>query len=135
MTDAHDRRTLEERLQWIADWSEPGIDLADAGTAREALDRIKAQDAEIERLKRRADFVAAVAYDCGHSSGVALAERMAETFPIGTPVRKVSGPQWQGVVVGYYSSSFTPEGLVIECTAEGARGQVHVEPAKRMERL
>ena len=56
-------------------------------------------------------------------------------FPLGTPVRKVSGPQWHGVVVGYYSSSYTPEGLVIECTAEGARGQVHVEPAKRMERL
>lgn len=53
-------------------------------------------------------------------------------FPIGTPVRKVSGPQWQGVVVGYYASSFTPEGLVIECTVEGALGQVHVEPAKRM---
>lgn len=55
-------------------------------------------------------------------------------FPFGVPVRKVSGPEWQGVVVGYYSSSFTPEGLVIECTAPGARGQVHVEPAKRVER-
>lgn len=55
-------------------------------------------------------------------------------FPLGSAVRKVSGPEWQGVVVGYYSSSFTPEGLVIECTAPGARGQVHVEPAKRMER-
>lgn len=48
---AHDKRTLEERLQWIADWSEPDIDLADAGTAREALDRIKAQAAEIERMR------------------------------------------------------------------------------------
>ena len=38
---AHDKRTLIERLKWIADWSEPGIDLADAGTAREALDRIE----------------------------------------------------------------------------------------------
>lgn len=54
-------------------------------------------------------------------------------FPLGTPVRKISGPQWHGKVVGYYSSSFTAEGLVIECTAEGALGQVHVEPAKRME--
>ena len=56
-------------------------------------------------------------------------------FPLGAPVRKASGPEWLGVVVGYYSSTFTPEGIVIECTAEGARGQVHVEPAKRMERL
>ena len=56
-----------------------------------------------------------------------------DKFPLGTPVRKISGPEWRGVVVGYYSSSFTPYGLVIECTVPGARGQVHVEPAKRME--
>lgn len=37
-------------------------------------------------------------------------------------------------VVGHYSSTYTPDGLVIECTAPGARGQVHVEPAKRVER-
>lgn len=55
MTNAHDRRTLEERLQWIADWSEPGIDLADAGTAVEALDKLRAQAAEIERLRQRID--------------------------------------------------------------------------------
>ena len=56
-----------------------------------------------------------------------------DLFPLGCLVRKISGPEWLGKVVGYYSSSFTPEGLVIECTAEG--GQVHVEPAKRMERV
>lgn len=55
-------------------------------------------------------------------------------YPIGTRVRKVSGPEWDGVVVGYYSSTFTPDGLVIECTAPGAKGQVHVEPAKRIKR-
>lgn len=51
MTNAHDPRTLEERLQWIADWSEPGIDLADAGTAREALERIRAQAIRIRQLE------------------------------------------------------------------------------------
>lgn len=55
-------------------------------------------------------------------------------FPLGTKVRKVSGPEWNGHVVGYYSSTLTPEGLVIECDVPGARHQVHVEPAKRMER-
>lgn len=50
-TSAHDTRTLEERLQWVADWSEPGTDLADAGLIREALDRIRQQDAEIARIK------------------------------------------------------------------------------------
>ena len=48
---AHDTRTLEERLRWIADWSEPDIDLADAGTAREALERIEQLTAENERLR------------------------------------------------------------------------------------
>lgn len=53
-------------------------------------------------------------------------------FEIGCAVIKASGPQWDGKVVGYYSSSFTDHGLVIECTAPGAIGQVHVEPSKRM---
>ena len=56
-----------------------------------------------------------------------------DDFPLGVRVRKISGPQWESVVVGYYSSTFTPEGLVLENVSEGARGQVHVEPAKRME--
>lgn len=55
-------------------------------------------------------------------------------FPLGCLVDKISGPEWLGTVVGYYSSSFTPQGLVIECHAIGAKGQVHVEPAKRMVR-
>ena len=55
-------------------------------------------------------------------------------FPFGCRVDKKSGPQWTGIVVGYYSSTFTPEGLVIECTVPGAGGQVHLETAKRMYR-
>jgi hypothetical protein len=61
--------------------------------------------------------------------------RYHSDFPFGARVRKKSGPEWLGKVCGYYSSTFTPEGLVIECTADGARGQVHVEPAKRMEKI
>lgn len=53
-------------------------------------------------------------------------------FPIGALVEKISGPEWRGKVVGHYSSTFTPNGIVIECIADGAKGQVHVEPAKRM---
>jgi len=58
-----------------------------------------------------------------------------DAFPLGCRVMKPTGPEWVGRVVGYYSSSFTPEGLVIECAAPGALGQVHVEPAKRVERM
>ena len=53
-------------------------------------------------------------------------------WPLGTACEKASGPQWRSVVIGYYSSTFTPQGLVLECQAVGALGQVHVEPAKRM---
>jgi hypothetical protein len=62
-----------------------------------------------------------------------MAETLQERFPLGAIVNKISGPQWESKVVGYYSSTFTPEGLVLECMAEGALGQVHVEPAKRVE--
>ncbi len=64
-----------------------------------------------------------------------MTDNIQTRFPLGCAVRKVSGPQWNGKVVGYYSSTFTQEGLVIECTVEGALGQVHVEPSKRMERV
>lgn len=57
-------------------------------------------------------------------------------WPIGTRVRRKSGgPEWESVVCGHYSSFFTPEGLVLECVADGARGAVHVESAKKMERV
>ena len=61
---------------------------------------------------------------------------IADEWPLGTRVRKANpdAPEWEGVVCGYYSSTKTPVGLVLECTATGARWQVHVEPAKRMER-
>jgi len=57
-----------------------------------------------------------------------------ELWPVGTLVKRPTGPEWLSKVVGYYSASFTPEGLVLECVADGAKGQVHVEPAKRIER-
>ena len=79
----------------------------------EAREAVAERDARIAELEAKLAFVTA--------------------YPLGTHVRKISGPEWRGIVVGHYSSTFTPEGLVIECTADGARGQVHVEPAKRME--
>ena len=57
-----------------------------------------------------------------------------ENYPLGRQVRKASGSEWDSIVIGYYSSSLTPEGLVLECIAPGARGTVHVEPARRMEK-
>lgn len=62
-------------------------------------------------------------------------EEFRYVYPRGTRVEKISGPEWNGIVVGHYSSSFTPDGVVIECLAPGAKGQVHVEPAKRVRKI
>lgn len=53
-------------------------------------------------------------------------------YPLGTRLAKATGPHWRSKVVGYYSSRFTPQGLVLECISDGALGQVRIEPAKRM---
>lgn len=62
-------------------------------------------------------------------------EHFQIAYPRGTRVEKISGPEWDGVIVGHYSSSFTPDGVVIECVSPGAKGQVHVEPAKRVRKI
>lgn len=75
----------------------------------------------------------------------ALATRIAanvgyvlEPAPTGQPkflrgdrVRKISGSSWQGVVVGDYSSSLTPEGYDVE--SEREPGSVQLYPAAALE--
>jgi hypothetical protein len=36
------------------------------------------------------------------------------TFKLGDIVKKVSGSQWHGTVVGTYSTKLTPEGYAVE---------------------
>ena len=52
-------------------------------------------------------------------------------FPLGARVRKKSGSSWHGRVVGYYSTSFTPEGVCVESERES--GSVQIYPAKALE--
>lgn len=52
-------------------------------------------------------------------------------FKRGDHVRKVSGSQWTGVVVGEYSTELTPEGYAVESSTE--RGSVQIYPAKALE--
>ncbi len=49
-------------------------------------------------------------------------------FKRGDRVRKVSGASWQGIVVGEYSTSLTPEGYAVE--SENEAGSVQIYPAK-----
>lgn len=52
-------------------------------------------------------------------------------FPLGARVRKKSGSQWQGRVVGYYSASRTQNGIAVE--SEREIGNVQVYPAEAFE--
>lgn len=52
-------------------------------------------------------------------------------FKLGDTVKKVSGSQWHGTVVGTYSTELTPEGYAVESSTE--RGSVQIYPAKALE--
>lgn len=53
------------------------------------------------------------------------------TYQYGDIVKKKSGAQWTGVVVGWYCSSLTGEGYAIESVHE--RGSVQIYPVKALE--
>ena len=46
-------------------------------------------------------------------------------------VKKVSGSQWHGKIVGTYSTELTPEGYAVESHTE--KGSVQIYPAKALE--
>lgn len=52
-------------------------------------------------------------------------------FRIGDRVRKTKGSRWQGVVVGTYSTSLTPEGYAVESETE--HGSVQIYPVSALE--
>lgn len=52
-------------------------------------------------------------------------------FQRGDLVRKRSGSQWQGRVVGEYSTTLTPEGYAVESDAHA--GSVQIYPAAALE--
>ena len=53
------------------------------------------------------------------------------TFERGDLVRKRSGSQWQGRVVGEYSTALTPEGYAVESDTHA--GSVQIYPAAALE--
>jgi hypothetical protein len=53
------------------------------------------------------------------------------SFKLGDPVRKKSGAQWAGRVVGSYSTELTPEGYCVE--SKDHSGSVQIYPAKALE--
>lgn len=57
--------------------------------------------------------------------------KIHDTFAMGDMVRKKSGSQWEGVIVGFYSTSLTPEGYAVESSSHA--GSVQIYPAKALE--
>lgn len=55
------------------------------------------------------------------------------TFHLGDRVRKKSGAAWQGRVVGWYSTTLTPEGYAVE--SEFHPGSVQIYPVSALERV
>lgn len=52
-------------------------------------------------------------------------------FELGDTVRKIKGSQWNGKIVGFYSTELTPEGYAVESSTE--RGSVQIYPAAALE--
>ena len=46
-------------------------------------------------------------------------------------VRKISGSEWSGKIVGWYSTELTPEGYAVE--SEHHAGSVQIYPASALE--
>jgi hypothetical protein len=76
---------------------------------------------------------------CNLPIGMALyAAHIAQTatqgkFRMGDLVKKSSGSEWEGRVVGWYSTEQTPEGYAVESGAH--RNSVQIYPAKALELL
>ena len=52
-------------------------------------------------------------------------------FKRGDRVRKISGSEWKGRIVGEYSTTLTPEGYAVE--SEAHAGSVQIYPAGALE--
>lgn len=59
------------------------------------------------------------------------AKRTPKKFKLGDRVRKIKGSEWQGVVVGEYSTSLNPEGYCVE--SEDHAGSVQLYPSRALE--
>lgn len=53
------------------------------------------------------------------------------TFRLGDRVTKTKGSSWTGLVVGFYSTTLTPEGYAVESENERGSVQIYPRPALR----
>jgi hypothetical protein len=50
-------------------------------------------------------------------------------FKLGDRVRKIKGAQWQGKIVGFYTTVLTPVGYAVESEREVGSVQIYPEAA------
>ncbi len=86
-------------------------------------------------LSTQRDHPSLVALEADGHSVVSLAP-IAQTVPqgkfsMGDLVKKSTGSEWEGRIVGTYSTEQTPEGYAVESSAH--RGSVQIYPAKALE--
>ncbi len=58
-------------------------------------------------------------------------ETLDTQFKMGDTVRKKRGSEWEGEVVGFYSTELTPEGYAVESSSH--KGSVQIYPAAALE--
>lgn len=98
-------RLTDEQVIAARDYGRKTGDFTEEALATEVLE----SRAEIARLTKGRDEV-----------GV-------RQFNLGERVTKIKGSSWTGRVVGFYSTTLTPEGYAVESETE--RGSVQIYPA------
>ena len=48
-----------------------------------------------------------------------------KTFKLGQSVKKKSGSEWEGRIVGCYSTTLTPEGYAVESSSHAGSVQIY----------
>lgn len=90
---------------------------------------------ERDLLNKRLDmaFAEIDRIQSAYNSEVRKASKLREqaTFQLGQRVRKIRGAQWQGIIVGTYSTTLTPEGYAVESETEN--GSVQIYPVGALE--
>ena len=81
-------------------------------------------------------LAAIAALDAARGDRVARKDRPMNTenwtFRLGDRVTKTKGSSWTGLVVGFYSTTLTPEGYAVE--SESERGSVQIYPVGALAR-
>lgn len=82
-------------------------------------------------LSARAGFRAGAAWQRTSPAQTAPQPEQSGKFAMGDLVKKSTGSEWEGRVVGWYSTEQTPEGYAVESSAH--RNSVQIYPAKALE--